>query len=258
MTTFCDVCLVECVNGGVLACRHLVCRSCGMSQSKCLVCAEIGLINRRRKIRRMAPPRASELPQPSSPKEGSPGPSFKHSRPTASRTSTDVLAKSPCVSPANHLASPDIGVAVAPSPSPGPSKSVSPADDDTTPEPPNKMQKRELPASDSGTGLMAVHGPTAYDEVRCELRALGSAPRLARSALRTTGKVSVKVLSQFVHTVLQLPQSDHVVLRCSGEDLTDAMTLSHLVTHVWPESEGHIVLDYRIAQGATEIFSYAG
>lgn len=258
MTTYCDVCLVECVNGGVLACRHLVCRSCGMSQSKCLVCAEIGLNARRRKIRRMAPPRASEIPQASTPKEGSPGPAFKPPRPTASRTSTEVLGRSPRVSPAIHPASPDIVVPVAPSSSPGPSNSVSPADDETTPEPPTKMQKRGSPASDSETGLMAVHGPTAYDEVRCELRAVGSAPRLARSALRTTGKVSVKVLSQFVHTVLQLPLSDQVVLRCSGEDLTDAMTLSHLVTHVWPESEGHMVLDYRISQGATGIFSYAG
>lgn len=104
-----------------------------------------------------------------------------------------------------------------------------------------------MPTTLSDDQLMSmVHAPSAFDEVRCELRAQGSTPKLERSALRTTGKVSIAVLRKFLHARLNLSTSHAVVLRCSGEDLIDAMTLEQLGTHVWPKSSGHIVLEYRI------------
>lgn len=131
-------------------------------------------------------------------------------------------------------------------------KSPSPSlPNDNPPQPVAKVAKTEPVSRPTPTPrVMTVQGPTAFDEVRCELRAQGSAPRLTRSALRTTGKVSIAVLQQFVHSILKLDASDTVILRCSGEELTGNMTLSQLVNHVWPESEGHMILDYRIATGA--------
>lgn len=234
----CDVCLVECRDGGVLACRHVVCRSCGMSQSRCLVCAEIVGKNRRRPGKRVAVPRPARADDAA--RAASPG------APTAKEASP-----SPPPRTAPALRSPDV-LPAAPSPSPPLplTKSSSPTEDDASPEPPLKLRKREDGvATPIGDGIVSVTGPTAYDEVRCELRALGSAPRLSRNALRTTGKLSVGLLAKFVHTLLQLPDADRVVLRCSGEDLASAITLGHLVTHVWPESEGHMVLDYRVTPG---------
>lgn len=149
--------------------------------------------------------------------------------------------------------SPDVPVETPRTVSPiPPPNSASPTVDDATPEPPLKLQRKENSITENETSLKTIHGPTAFDEVRCELRALGSAPKLQRAALRTTGKLSVALLCQFVHQSLDLPDNTSIVLRCSGEDLTDAMTLGHLATHVWPESEGHMILDYRIARQLTE------
>lgn len=192
----CDVCLVECRDGGVLACRHVVCRTCGMSQSKCLVCARIGGKARRRANKRG--PTAPTWPEaPSESPEGSDAP------------------PRPDVSP----------------PAPDPD---APDDVSTTPMDP----------------LTVVTGPTAFDEVRVELRPIQDAPRLARPALRASGKLSVRLLAKFVHARLNLPLQQAVVLRCAGQDLIAAMTLGQLGTHVWPKGAGHVVLEYKI--GATE------
>lgn len=103
----------------------------------------------------------------------------------------------------------------------------------------------------SGEGLVTVQAPTAFDEVRCELRPELSAPKLVRPALRASGKVSVAVLRKFLHTRLNLSPNQAVLFRCAGEDLVDAMTLGQLGTHVWPKSAGHIVLEYRVTQTAS-------
>lgn len=261
----CDVCLVECRDGGVLACGHVVCRSCGMSQSKCLVCAEVGGKHRKRLGKRLiqsrvpsTPIRVDDLPRRDVPSDpNSDILPVKSPRLPDMQLRTARITELPTKSPRTSPPPPRLPISPAPtailrrpSSQPQTSKTPSSTDDRDTTERPSKTSKKDPhPLPDpAATGLMAVHGPTAYDEVRCELRALGSAPRLARSALRTTGKLSVALLAKFVHTILHLSPSDRVVLRCSGEDLTDAMTLNHLVTHVWPESEGHMILDYRIAQ----------
>lgn len=100
--------------------------------------------------------------------------------------------------------------------------------------------------------LDEVLGPTAFDEIRCELRAADAAPRLARCALRTTGKLSVALLSKFVHARLELGSRETVVLRCSGEELVDGMTLGQIGAHVWPKAAGHIVLEYAIADDSDD------
>lgn len=99
-----------------------------------------------------------------------------------------------------------------------------------------------------------VHGPTAFDEVRCELKPEPSAPKLARSALRTTGKLSVALLRKFLHSQLNLSSSSAVFFRCAGEDLVDAMTLGQLDAHIGQRNSNdnnlhmseHIVLEYRV------------
>lgn len=262
----CDVCLVECRDGGVLACGHVVCRSCGMSQSKCLVCAEVGGKHRKRLGKRLIqsrtaanPIRVDDLSRRDTSTEGTPdalpvkSPCLPDMHLRPSRV-TELPARSPRASPPPRpTIIPDAVVDVkVPSASTHLTKAAPPNDDRDVAERPSKMLKKDPLAfgENGGTGMMAVQGPTAYDEVRCELRALGSAPRLARSALRTTGKLSIALLEKFVHTILQLSPSDHVTLRCSGEELIGTMTLNHLVNHVWPESEGHMVLDYRITRSA--------
>lgn len=94
--------------------------------------------------------------------------------------------------------------------------------------------------------MRQVHGPTAFDEVRCELRPLGTAPKIQRAALRTTGKLPVTLLVRYIRERLELSPVQRVIIKCCDEELTDAMTLGDLVKYVWPSSEGHLVLDYEI------------
>jgi len=111
---------------------------------------------------------------------------------------------------------------------------------------PPRTHRRDEEDANENTGLTEVRGPTAFDEVRYELIPLDGAPKLSRPAMRTSGKVSMALLAKYICSVLGLDASISVKLCCSGEDLSDAITLNHLVTHVWPESEGHVVLGYRI------------
>lgn len=71
-----------------------------------------------------------------------------------------------------------------------------------------------------------VHGPTAYDEVRCELRAAMSnhSPTLERCAIRTSGKLSIATLRKYVRAQLQLDGNDDVALRYDGRAMDDDET----------------------------------
>ena len=117
--------------------------------------------------------------------------------------------------------------------------------------PPSKKPRVEK-STESNADCKLVHAPTAFDEVRCELRPSAATPSLQRNALRTTGKLTIDLLAQFVHGCLKLAPSQSVLFRCSGEELTGAITLGHLVSHVWPESDGHMVLDYRVSQSLAD------
>lgn len=94
--------------------------------------------------------------------------------------------------------------------------------------------------------LVRVQAPTAFDEVRCELQAARGAPKLRRPALRSSGKLTVNHVLKYVRMQLALDTNTIVKLSCAGEDLNETMTLNVLVRKVWPVSQGHLVLDYRI------------
>lgn len=196
------------------------------------MCARIGTKQRRRIPAKLMTPRSAnplrveQLPQKHPSKESTPDTNTPTSHPVPLPTPVPPIPSLP-LPPSPHS-----------------------LHNDHTPEPPAKIRKSTHHPYDDTTCFKVVHGPTAFDEVRCELRALGAAPKLPRSAVRTTGKLTIALLSQFVHISLALPPLDNVVLLCSGEYLTGAMTLGHLVTHVWPESEGHMVIHYRIATHA--------
>lgn len=332
----CDVCLVECRDGGVLACRHVVCRTCGMSQSNCLVCARIVGKVRRRLIKRPPSPPHSASPSASpsptrtvaavsaardsktrAPRAAGTMPLLRpraraHSAAAASprrRAATNGRSDEPTNVTANvftngdahlpdraHRTHPVLSIdpidpahcsdhlaasGQIPAQNRGDSQPPLPnqpyantegASNDEEAVPMDVVPKQdeqlydplainqspddhiesgtapEGPSSENGVDVQmaAVHGPSAFDEVRCELRAQGSTPKLDRSALRTTGKVSIAVLRKFLHARLNLSTTYGVALRCSGEDLIDAMTLGQLGTHVWPKSSGHIILEYSI------------
>jgi hypothetical protein len=94
-------------------------------------------------------------------------------------------------------------------------------------------------------GMMSVRAPTAFDEVRYELRPVLGAPLLERPALRSSGQVTVVQLSKFIRGQLGARESADVIISCAGEELSDTMTLNLLVSEVWPKDDGHLILDYR-------------
>lgn len=261
----CDVCLVECRDGGVLACKHVVCRTCGMSQSKCLVCANV--VGQQRRLgkrviisRNKGAVRVEDVPNKDQLSDDSTDSQVQNT--SVSKLATPIPIISPKQTPSFKVrrvplmpTPPSPEEQISPvndlSPPPQPPISVTPPETSDPSEPQSKRRKKETFSTqvEGNSNLNTVHGPTAFDEVRCELRALGSTPRLQRSALRTTGKLSIALLSKFLHQTLQLTPADDIILRCSGEDLIGSMTLGHLATHVWPETEGHMILDYRLAHG---------
>lgn len=95
--------------------------------------------------------------------------------------------------------------------------------------------------------LARVTAPTAFDEVRWELRPLGGAPRIRLAALRTSGKMTAEIVSKFVRSNLGLDEEREVELSCAGVPLRPEMTLDTLVKKVWPTAQGHLVLEYSLS-----------
>lgn len=107
-----------------------------------------------------------------------------------------------------------------------------------------------------------VYGPTAYDEVRCELRTAlsDSSPTLDRCALRTSGKLRIATLRKYVRAQLQLDGDDDVALRYDGRDMDDdATTLGELQDEqdgdksdgdrMMDENEnGHLIVEYEVTK----------
>mgnify|MGYP003476556877 CR=1 FL=1 len=98
-------------------------------------------------------------------------------------------------------------------------------------------------------GMMSVRAPTAFDEVRYELRPSVGAPMLERPALRSSGHVTVVQLAKFIRGQLGAKESMDVIISCAGEEISDTMTLNLLVSEVWPKDDGHLILDYRFETG---------
>lgn len=96
------------------------------------------------------------------------------------------------------------------------------------------------------TQLQRIQAPTAFDEVRCELQAASGSPKLRRPALRSSGKLTVYHVLKYIQMQLALDASSTVKVSCAGEELNETMTLNVLIRKVWPASQGHLVLDYRI------------
>lgn len=102
--------------------------------------------------------------------------------------------------------------------------------------------------------LTRVTAPTAFDEVRWELRPRAGcgAARLRLPALRTSGKLPAEVAAKFVRSKLSLPQERIVELYCAGVLLRPEMTLETLVRKVWPADQGHLVLEYAVGEEPPE------
>jgi hypothetical protein len=96
-------------------------------------------------------------------------------------------------------------------------------------------------------GMISVRAPTAFDEVRYELRPAVGAPMLERPALRSSGHVTVVQLAKFIRG--QLGARESIIISCAGEEISDTMTLNLLVSEVWPKEDGHLILDYRLETG---------
>ncbi|CAN8065987.1 unnamed protein product [Agarophyton chilense] len=245
----CDVCLGEARDVGVLRCNHSVCRACGVSQSSCLVCNDVGGTKRRRFATTRFNPRSH---RPNTPTKPAAAERIKL-RPRQHRSSSDQSAafRSVQTSEARLKSVPTL----EPHRQAAPGRSTTPESDQ--PEPPLKYRKivngrrtsktdADALSSESKNGMRRVQGPTAFDEVRCELRPLGSAPKIQRCALRTTGRLPVYLVARYIRERLELPLAEQVIIKCSDEELTDDMTLGDLISHVWPASEGHLILDYEV------------
>ncbi|KAI0564679.1 hypothetical protein FGB62_24g023 [Gracilaria domingensis] len=261
----CDVCLGEVRDVGVLRCNHSVCRSCGVSQSSCLVCNGVG----RSKRRRLVTSRLNQRPRRNDTANAKPVTdraklrSRNPSQP-AQKTLSAALSTAQSSGVCSALAT-----ALEPLHPPAPGRSISPESDQA--EPPTKYRKiaadhdiskaatrasssearassseTQTPSSEMPSRMRFLKGPTAFDEVRCELLPLGSAPKLERPALRTTRKVDVSYISRYLRERLELHSTEIVVIKCAGQELVGTMTLGDLVTHVWPASEGHLVLHYEV------------
>lgn len=97
----------------------------------------------------------------------------------------------------------------------------------------------------SHNGMVSVRGPTAFDQVKYELRACAGSPLLERPALRSSGQVTMVQVMKFIREQLGLVDGTRVVISCAGVDVSDTMTLSLLVDEVWREDNGHLVLNYK-------------
>lgn len=346
----CDVCVRECYDAGKLSCDHVVCRTCGLSQSRCLVCADVGNEHRNKQREKMVgrlpnsdrhvtPPSTANsthtdgsrhnVSDTASPEKvvssDAEPPEMKISqkfpngekvvKPKAKGIKAEVeieqVEKAVAVGKKRKRlpieeteASPDTRkvprkepkldfkaarkpqrkglrmklvrktAAILRAPNKEATKNgkkgegketkelkrttekdakknvrKSVAKDAIKPSKDGSCKENSEALSSNDENVKTVYGPNAYDEVRLELRPIKRTPRLDRPALRTTGRVSVALLSRFLHKTLQLDAADRVILSCAEQDLTDPMTLNQLVNHVWPQSQGHMILDYRVANG---------
>lgn len=117
---------------------------------------------------------------------------------------------------------------------------------------PDESKTEEEQLTKSTDHFTRVRAPTAYDEVRCELRPSLGAPKLRRPALRSSGQLTVQHVAKFVRMQLALDAATNVSISCAGEDLNPSTTLRLIVRRVWPESEGHLVLHYSLQKKDTE------
>lgn len=286
----CDVCLRECRDDGVLSCGHVVCQGCCMSQNKCMICARDVSKTRTRLGKRPASSISpttwthvdgsnntftdnGDIPHGSSQTHAAPTrtispapishsvaplPEYTNAGNKSNHTKTGISAVhkdkfssgdgDDCDNLNNMLSN---GVTADLEPPPKKLARVSTSDFNHTNASNTATIMTTTNSSPGPTEQpVMVHAPTAFDEVRCELRAEPSTPKVSRSALRTSGKLSVDVLRKFLHAQLDLSPDYAIIIRCAGEDLVDAMTLGQIDTHIWPKSSGHLVLDYRIVRTA--------